>query len=125
AIGGALTINSGAIVRLAGSAASFTGVTVNIPPASAVLGTYVDQIFNNVTVTLNTGGVLDLNGRSESVQGIAGDGTVRNNAPATTSRLYLGNQAGTNVNSTLIGLIENGAGTVEIEKVGATAIKTA
>ena len=50
-IGGPLTINSGATVRLAGSAAAFTGLNIIIPPASGVLGSYVDIFNNDVTLT--------------------------------------------------------------------------
>lgn len=121
-IGTSLTINNGGTVQIGGSATALTGTGVNTAPAGAVLGQYVDQIYNNATVTLNTGGIFDLNGRSETVQAVTGGGTIRNTAAATSRRLYIGSTGGTNVNSTFAGLIEDGGGTTELEKLGNTTL---
>jgi fibronectin-binding autotransporter adhesin len=123
AFGGGLIINSGGTVQLGGtSVGPFTGTAANLAPAGAVVGQYVDQIFNNVTVALNTGGTLDMAGKSESVQGLTGGGTVTNSVAATNSRLYLGSAGGTNVNGNFAGLIQDGAGVVEVEKLGANTL---
>jgi len=120
--GSGLTINSGAIVQLGGSASTLTGTVVNLAPTGAVVGQYVDQIYNNIPVALNTGGVLDLNGRSEAVQAVTGGGTIRNTVVGTTRRLYIGSPGGTVINSTFAGVIEDGGGVTELEKLGATTL---
>ncbi len=123
AFGGGLIINNGGTVQIGGvSVGPFTGTAVNLAPTGAVVGQYVDQIYNNVTVALNTGGTLDLAGKSEGVQGLTGGGTVTNSVAATTSRLYLGSAGGTNVSGNFAGLIQDGAGVVEVEKLGAATM---
>lgn len=82
-----------------------------------------DQIFDNVDVRLN-GGVLDLNGKSDSFDSLSGaGGTIRNGAAGTVSILGLGvNGSAQNfqlVNkSTYSGVIQDGAGQVEVTKTG-------
>ena len=121
--GGGLVINNGGTVQIGGtSVGPFTGTAVNLAPTGAVVGQYVDQIYNNVTVTLNAGGTLDLAGKSESVQGLTGGGTVTNSVAATNSRLYLGSAGGTNVNGNFAGLIQDGAGVMEVEKLGTATL---
>src|SRR6185295_13432011 len=94
----------------------------NTPPVGAVLGQYVDQLFNNTQVALNTGGTFDLGGKSECVAAVVGGGTVTNSVAATSSRLYIGSVSGVNVDSTFAGVIQNGAGAVELEKLGAVTL---
>lgn len=121
AVGSGLTINTGGTAQIGGSATALTGTGVNTPPVGAPTN-YVDQIYNNIIVNLNTGGTLDMGGRSEAVQGIVGDGTVTNSVAATTSRLYFGSTGGTVSSSTFAGVIQDGAGQVAVEKLGATTL---
>ncbi len=124
-----LTINSGATVQIGGSLTGVTGGSVsNNPPADITPATppanYVDQIFNLTDVQLNTGGTLDLNGRMEAIDGLAGGGTVTNTS-ATTARLYAGYNNTTSTSagflgntSNFSGVIQNGTGTTEFTKIG-------
>ncbi|QOV89751.1 autotransporter-associated beta strand repeat-containing protein [Humisphaera borealis] len=124
-----LTINSSATVQIAGSLTAVTGGSAsNNPPADITIATppsnYVDQIFNLTDVQLNTGGTLDLNGRLEAIDGLAGGGTVTNTS-ATTARLYVGYNNTTSTSpgftgntSTFSGVIQNGASTTELRKIG-------
>ena len=77
-----------------------------------------NQIADSATVTFLTGGVLDLNGQSETIDGIAsnaaGDGTITSGA-AGAATLAVG--AG-NATSTFSGVIQDGSGTVGLTKLG-------
>lgn len=66
-------------------------------------------------VTLN--GTLDLNGNSETINGLLGNGTVDNTA-ATTSTLTVGAHAG----GAFSGTIQNSFGTLALTKTGATDV---
>ena len=65
---------------------------------------------------LMNGGTLDMNGRSETINGLSGAaGGVLNSAAATTSILTLGQADAT---ASFGGSISNGAGTVSLTKIG-------
>jgi len=66
--------------------------------------------FGNVTVS----GTLDLNGNSETINGLSGGGTI-NSSVAGTPTLTVGNN---NQTSSFTGLIQNGSGTVGLTKMG-------
>ena len=90
-------INSGATVQLAGTGG--------------------DQIYDGSGgVTLNTGGTFDLNGRSEAIPFLNGNGTVTNSNATTLSVLTVGTT--TNNNSFFTGVIQDGAGQVALAKAG-------
>ena len=116
-VGGGLTINGGTL-QLAGSYNNSTslGTGVNLAPGGFDPATYVDQIYNAVTVNLN-GGTMDLNGRQEAINGLVstGSGGTLTNTSAAPAKLYVGYQGAT---STFGGSIDNGAGTVAVEKIG-------
>jgi autotransporter-associated beta strand protein len=119
ALGGNSFINSGGTLQLGGT---FTDSRPeedgrNNPNATPrdFPSNYVDQIYNDADLTVNAGGVFDLNGRSEAIDGLAGAGTVRNTVAATNSILYIG---ANNAGLTFSGSIEDGAGTVSLVKGG-------
>lgn len=114
--GGATVVNAG-ILRLAGACTIAAGQTAaNTPPAGINTATYVDQIYNASSITLN-GGTFDLNGRQEAVNGITGAAaaTITNTSGTTAAKLYVGHQ---NASSTIAGPITNGTGGLEVEKIG-------
>jgi fibronectin-binding autotransporter adhesin len=79
-------------------------------------GTGGDQLFTQLDVLQNNG-VLDLNGTSEGWDQLDGtNGVVRNDAAATLSVMTLGQNGG---GMTYRGSIHDGAGQVEVVKVGA------
>lgn len=109
-----LTINNGGTVKLGGPQ-SGGGTGSNLPPVGAPAN-YVDQIFNLTDVVMAPGSVLDLGGFSDAIDGLTGSGTIRTSAVGTAnSRLYVGFG---NAVGQFSGVIENGAGTVELEKLG-------
>jgi fibronectin-binding autotransporter adhesin len=124
-----LTINSGGTVQLGGNLTAFTaGTGSNTPPADITVATppanYVDQIFNFTEVLVNSGGTFDLNGRMEAIDGIAGGGIITNSS-ATAGRLYVGYNNTTSTTpgftgntSTFSGTLTDGAGAVELRKIG-------
>lgn len=76
-----------------------------------------DQIYNNSAVNM-TAGTFDMNGQSETFDGLTGTGgRILNNASSTTSTLTLGanNSSGS---PTFSGAITNGAGAVALTKTG-------
>jgi autotransporter-associated beta strand protein len=119
ALGGNSTVNTGGILQLGGTFTdtrpkedgrnNVTTVPRDLP------ANYVDQIYNDADLTVNTGGVFDMNGRTEAIDGLAGAGTVRNTVAATNSILYIGTN---NAGLTFSGLIEDGAGTMGLIKGG-------
>jgi fibronectin-binding autotransporter adhesin len=119
AIGGALVINTGGTVQLGGTYTAFRDQDTNRDTATQYQpdapANFVDQIFNNVDVTLNTGGTLDLNGKSEVIDGLIGTGGTVTNTNATASTLYLG---AANSADTFSGVIQDGIGVVNIAKGG-------
>ena len=73
-----------------------------------------DQIGDASTVTINTGGVLDLNGLSESMGGLAGSGLVTSGSAGD---VFFAVGAG-GQDATFSGTIEDGSGTVNLIKIG-------
>ncbi|MDB6070978.1 MAG: uncharacterized protein JWL81_2149, partial [Verrucomicrobiales bacterium] len=120
ALGGALVINSGATVQLGGTYTAFRdgdsnrdSATQYWPTASA---NFVDQIYNNVDVTLNIGGTFDMAGKSEVFNGLIGTGgTVTNSVAGTDSNLIIGSNASA---APIVALLQNGAGTLSLTKGG-------
>ncbi len=119
AVGGggtaSVTVNGGTL-QLGGSYTSAAQTGINAQPAGFNTTTYVDQIYNAVGVTLNAG-TFDLNGREEAINTLTNTGTggTVTNTSATASKLYIGHQNGSSVFG---GSINNGTGTVAIEKIG-------
>jgi fibronectin-binding autotransporter adhesin len=119
ALGGATTINNGGTLMLGGSyidtrPASDGRAGNNTIPRNAPAN-YVDQIFNDLDITVNTGGTFDLGGRSEAFDALLGTGTVTNSVAGTSSTLFLSaNGAG----GTWSGTIQDGAGVVNLAKGG-------
>ena len=69
--------------------------------------------FGNVIINSAWLGLLDLNGKAQTINGLSGDGTVSSGTG--TGTLTIGNN---NATSTFIGTIQNGGGTVAITKTG-------
>ncbi len=55
------------------------GLTVNSGGLARITGTGGDQIYDGATVTLASGGILDLNGNSETIANLSGSGGVVDN----------------------------------------------
>lgn len=70
------------------------------------------------SVTINSPGLLDLNGFSETVNGLSGSGTVDNLADDPVTLTVGAN----NASSIFRGIIQNTAGTVNLVKIGTNAI---
>ena len=125
----ALSVDSGTVQLAKTSSSSAhavgnsggTALTVNSGGTAQLAGTGGDQIYDSSGVVINSGGVFDLNGRSETINtislngtGISGNGALINNT-GTTSTLTL-NSGSTLAGSTTI------AGTGNITLAGAGAL---
>jgi autotransporter-associated beta strand protein len=116
----ALTVNGGLVVLNKTSTSGVHAIGSNIIITTGTLqlsGTGGDQIFDASNLTIN-GGIFDLNGKSETVAGLAAaasGGKLLNSLNGTTSTLTIG---GNNANSTYAGAIADNAGG------GATGIVT-
>jgi fibronectin-binding autotransporter adhesin len=98
---GDTTINNGTLQLRAGASASAI-------PSGAGVG----------NVVINGPGILDLNSRSTTVNGLSGNGTVTSGAPgAVTFAVGANDQT-----STFSGVIQNGAGQLALEKTGAGSL---
>lgn len=99
------------------------GVALTITGGTARLGgSHNDQIYGDASVEM-TGGVLDFNGRNESIRGLVGTGgVIRNDAAATISTLTVGEivNAGA-ADYAFGGVIADGEGTMALTKIGAGA----
>ena len=95
---GTLTINSGATVQLAGTGGN--------------------QIALTAVLVVNAGGVFDLNGRSEGLNGFLGAGSVTNTGGGT-PRLTVSSDNGS---VTFSGIISNPTGTVALTKTSFTTM---
>ena len=120
AVGGDSFIQPGATLQLAGS---FTDnrpkddgrTAANTTPLNFTAN-YVDQIYNNANLTVT--GTLDMNGKSEALNGLIGTSAtakVTNSVAGTTSILYVGRN---NATASYIGILEDGAGKLNLEKTG-------
>lgn len=81
-------------------------------------GTGGTLISDNSNVAVN-GGTFDLNGRTETINGLSGSGGKVTNSSATTATLAVATVAGS---STFDGVIEDGAGLVNLLKQGANTL---
>jgi len=118
ALGGASTVNTGGTLKLGGSwtytrPESDGRNGLNSAPSNAPAN-YVDQVYNGAGLTINAGGVLDMNGRSEAINTLAGAGTVTNSG-GVPAMLYIGSN---NNDSTFTGVLEDGVGGLGIAKMG-------
>ena len=69
--------------------------------------------FGNVSISATYKGQLDLNGHTQTINGLGGDGTVNNSTGS--GSLSVGNNS---ASSTFSGVIENTGGTLALTKVG-------
>ena len=118
AIGTSLVVNNGAVAQLGGTFVENRSIDLGRnTPGGKPLGApanYVDQIWGAASVTVNAGGTFDLNGKSETINVLDGTGTVTN-SNATASTLYIGTNNGA---GNFTGVIQDGAGVVNLEKLG-------
>jgi autotransporter-associated beta strand protein len=112
-----LTKTTAGILTLSGTSNGWTGDTAFAADGGTIRlgsGTAIpDGSGKGNLVTSN--GLVDLNGYSETVNGLTGTGTIENQLAATTSTLTLGNN---NTTSSFGGLIRNGTGIVALTKTG-------
>ena len=120
----ALVSVTGGTLVLAKDAASqraAAGVTdVGTGATLKFAGSGGDQVYGGsgsgaASLVAMTGGTIDFNGRNEGWDRLTGTGTVTNTAAATTSIMTLGEANG---GGTFAGVIEDGAGTMAVTKVG-------
>ena len=76
-------------------------------------GTAIPHGSGKGTVTVNTGGTLDVAGQSETINGLSGSGTVNNSTGSGT--LIAGDN---NAGGTFSGAIQNSSGTLALTKIG-------
>ncbi|WP_161967245.1 autotransporter-associated beta strand repeat-containing protein [Fimbriiglobus ruber] len=91
------------------------GYTVSAGATVQLGGTGGDQIADTASVTVNPGGVFDLNGLSETISTLAGDGTVDDVSAGGTSTLTVGANNGS---GSFSGSIQNTTGAASLVKTG-------
>ena len=102
------------IVRLSGS---YTGAGFTPPtwPGSSPLNNYNDQVHFSSSVILNSTGIFDLNGFSEGINGLSGQGGVVTNSGSSLGTLSIGQN---NATTTFGGIIQDGAAAIAMIKSG-------
>lgn len=109
------SIGSG--TRTISNPANDFGATVSINGGTLKLGAsgVIPDGSGKGNVAVTGTGTLDLNGYSETINGLSGAGIVDNTATNTTSTLTVG---GNNQTSTFSGVLQNTAGTLALTKIG-------
>lgn len=120
----AVTTNGGLVILNKASTSAIHAINASSTVTSGTLrlsGTGGDQIVNSATMTVN-GGVFDLNGLSETINGLAGTGgTIYNTVNASTSTLTVGSS---NANTSYAGIIADNNGGGATGKLAFTKIGT-
>ncbi|MEO6846906.1 MAG: autotransporter-associated beta strand repeat-containing protein [Chthoniobacterales bacterium] len=120
------TINAGKLI-LSKTSAQFVhaadDLIVNNGGTAQLAGTGGDQIVDSGLVTIDTGGVLDFNGRNESFDGLSdgsnGGGSITNTSTTANSIMTIGANNNANGPNTFSGVISNGASkTMAVVKTG-------
>lgn len=107
------------VVSLTGDNTYTGNTTINVGSTLQVGGSNANVLPNGAgTGAVVVYGTLDLNGYSPTVGGLGGSGTVTSGI-AGTSTLNVGNN---NVWSTFAGVIQDGAGTVALTKIGTSTL---
>src|SRR5262249_1855385 len=75
-----------------------------------------NAISDTSELTVNSPAILDMNGQSESIDGLFGNGTVTDSAATTTSTLTVGLSGGS---GTFSGVLQDGSGKLALTKSGA------
>ncbi len=120
---GKVRMNSGTLNLNKASSGSVHAVAVDLTVNGGTVvhtGAGDDQISNGTVVTMN-GGLMDLNGKSDTISVLQGrGGVITNNLAATTSTLAIGDTS--NVASSIFyGSIQDGAGVMKVTKTSAVA----
>jgi fibronectin-binding autotransporter adhesin len=116
-----MTANAGTLILNKASSSTVhaigSGLTINTGATVQLSGTGGDQIYDNTSVTLNNGGIFDMNAKSETFQTltVSGNGAIQNTAGGA-SVLTIQNGTGTgsttyNADST----VDVSAGTLELK----------
>jgi len=105
-----LTKEGAGILTISG-ANTYTGATT-INAGTLRLGSASERISNSSALTIATGAIFDMNGVSETVFSFGGDGTITSSAAGSVTITH----GGGNASSTFSGVIQNGSGTVALNK---------
>ncbi|HWY74458.1 MAG TPA: autotransporter-associated beta strand repeat-containing protein, partial [Verrucomicrobiae bacterium] len=113
---GGLTMNGGDTLRLNG--ANLFSNNLAVVSGNLVLGNAAAIPSGNGrgNVSLAGGTLLDLNGNSQTINGLTGSGTIDNRAGTATYTLTIGGS--TNSGSTFDGIIQNSSGIIALTKTG-------
>lgn len=114
-----LTANAGTVILAKTSSASVHAIggstlTINSGATVQLGGTGGDQIYFTGNVVVDAGGVFDVNGLSEMINGLSGAGSVLNAGGGTATLTVGGNGAST----TFSGTLSNSSGTLALAKMG-------
>ena len=131
---GANTLTIGNLVTLSAAAgtSTYSGATT-VPNLAILQGGATNSFSANSAVTVSGTGILRLNGFSNTILSLTGNGTVQNSHAATAATLTFGDATNTTFSGTLqnggvgtLGLTKNGAGNMTLSGVsthtGATTV---
>ncbi|OYV04095.1 MAG: hypothetical protein CFE26_18725, partial [Verrucomicrobiales bacterium VVV1] len=114
AITGSGTLGISGLVTLSSAANTYSGATT-VPNGGILQGGATNSFSANSAVTVSGTGILRLNGFSNTIQSLTGDGTVQNNHASTGATLT----AGDATDLTFSGTLQNGGvGTLALNKTG-------
>jgi fibronectin-binding autotransporter adhesin len=115
AITGSGTLGISGLVTLSSAANTYSGATT-VPNGGILQGGATNSFSASSAVTVSGTGILRLNGFSNTILSLAGDGTVQNNHASTAVTLTAGDATDT----TFSGTLQNGgAGNLALNKTGA------
>lgn len=118
---GGLVMSGSGTLRLAGANTFAGGLTLNAGTVQLANAAAIPSGAGIGDVTINSGGTLDLNGNSQTINGLYGAGTVDNKTGTGTYTLTVGNNS-TNSGGTFSGFISQSSGTIALTKVSTNTL---
>jgi fibronectin-binding autotransporter adhesin len=116
ALSGGVTLYDGGTLRLAGANSFAGGLTINNGSVQLANAAAIPSGAGRGDVSLDVSSTLNLNGNSQTINGLYGSGLVDNTTGTATYILTVGNNS-TNSAGTFSGTIQNTSGTVGLTKI--------
>ena len=114
--GASLTLDGNGLLRLGGANNFVGGLTLNAGTVQIANGSAIPSGAGRGDVTVNSLATLDLNGNSQTINGLYGDGVVDNQAGTAVYTLTVGNNS-SNSAGTFTGTINQTSGTLALNKI--------
>jgi autotransporter-associated beta strand protein len=116
ALSGGVTLYDSGTLRLAGANSFAGGLTINAGTVQLANAAAIPSGAGRGDVTLDVGGILNLNANNQTINGLFGSGIVDNLTGTATYILTVGNNS-TNSAGSFLGTIQNTSGNIGLTKI--------